>query len=116
MILRQSRRFVSPSLVSPCRTIPTMGNGIEERIRLWEGQGVVCRYDRETDSEVIRSLLAKQIASPVRWTGVMAQIGPVPALEVGPGKVLQGLAKRTDDAPDIHAAGTAEAIAAQSQV
>jgi leucine dehydrogenase len=27
-----------------------MGDGIEERIRAWEGKGVVCRYDRKTDS------------------------------------------------------------------
>ena len=33
-----------------------VGNGIEERIRLWEGQGVVCRYDRETGTWIFISL------------------------------------------------------------
>jgi leucine dehydrogenase len=30
--------------------------GITERIRVWDGQGVVCRYDRETDSWILVSL------------------------------------------------------------
>jgi len=64
---------------------------------------------REDSPETIRDLLARQIASPVRWTEVMAAVGPVAALEVGPGRVLQGLAKRTPNAPDITPAGTLEA-------
>ena len=30
--------------------------GIAERIRVWDGQGVVCRYDRETDSWIFISM------------------------------------------------------------
>ena len=33
-----------------------MGTTIEERIRAWDGQGVVSRYDRETDSWIFISL------------------------------------------------------------
>ncbi|MBI5095775.1 MAG: ACP S-malonyltransferase [Candidatus Hydrogenedentes bacterium] len=65
----------------------------------------------EAESSVIRELLAKQICSPVRWTDVMARIGSGNALEVGPGKVLQGIAKRTSGAPNVIAVGTLEAVA-----
>ena len=34
----------------------TLVGGIEERIRAWEGEGVVCRYDRETDSWIFISM------------------------------------------------------------
>lgn len=55
--------------------------------------------------ETIRALLAEQLYSPVRWTEVMNYIGHVPAIEVGPGNVLKGLAKRMDGAPQVHSAG-----------
>ncbi len=35
--------------------MPAVG-GIEERIRAWEGEAVVCRYDRETDSWIFISM------------------------------------------------------------
>jgi [acyl-carrier-protein] S-malonyltransferase len=60
----------------------------------------------ERDPERIRALLGQQIAAPVRWTDVMGCIGAAEALEVGPGRVLLGLAKRTPDAPSITPAGT----------
>jgi [acyl-carrier-protein] S-malonyltransferase len=63
----------------------------------------------EDDPERIRALLAKQICAPVRWTGVMRILGAVRALEVGPGRVLQGMAKRMERAPVIEMAGTLEA-------
>ncbi len=62
----------------------------------------------ETDPETIRELLARQICAPIRWTQVCDTIGPVPAAECGPGKVLQGIAKRMDNAPDVALAGTLE--------
>jgi [acyl-carrier-protein] S-malonyltransferase len=49
--------------------------------------------------------LAEQLYSPVRWTDVMANIGQDAALEVGPGNVLKGLAKRIEGAPVVHTAG-----------
>ena len=39
----------------------------------------------------------------------MQQVGPVGAIEVGPGRVLQGIAKRMEGAPDVALAGTLEA-------
>ncbi len=65
----------------------------------------------ETDPEIIRELLAKQICAPIRWTQVFETIGSVPAAECGPGKVLQGIAKRMDNAPDVALAGTLEQAA-----
>lgn len=63
---------------------------------------------RESNPDEIRSLLAVQLCSPVRWTQVMELVGPVNALEVGPGRVLQGLARRTNDAPQIMTTDTLE--------
>ena len=58
-----------------------------------------------SDPEEIRDLLVRQMCSSVRWTDVMRTLGAVPALEVGPGRVLQGLAKRTEGAPEVRAMG-----------
>ncbi|MCB1632630.1 MAG: ACP S-malonyltransferase [Pseudomonadales bacterium] len=55
----------------------------------------------EGDSATIRTLLERQIHSPVQWTAsvrYMAQAGVTRAVEVGPGKVLGGLCKRIDAA------------------
>lgn len=71
--------------------------------------------NREDDPETIRELLARQICAPIRWTQVFETIGHVPAAECGPGKVLQGIAKRMDNAPDVALAGTLE-DAAQLEV
>jgi len=62
----------------------------------------------ETDPERIRRLLADQVACPVRWTDVMRCIGPIRAIEIGPGGVLKGLAKRMNGAPEVAAASTLE--------
>lgn len=51
----------------------------------------------ETDAEMIKSALIRQLYSPVRWTETvesLADKGIENLLEVGPGKVLQGLMKR----------------------
>ena len=62
-----------------------------------------------SDVEEIRSLLSEQICSPVQWTRVMETLGPIAAVEVGPGRVLQGLAKRAANAPRVLLAGSWEA-------
>ncbi len=52
----------------------------------------------ESDPEVIRDLVSRQMSSPVRWTEVLhslAELGIREAWEVGPGDVLSGLGKRT---------------------
>ena len=69
----------------------------------------------EVEPERIRGLLADQLCAPVRWTEVMAALGPVEALEVGPGRVLQGLARRTEQAPSVSPAGTFDAITASGE-
>lgn len=51
----------------------------------------------ETDAEAIRSALIRQLYSPVRWTESvekMANEGVATLYEIGPGKVLTGLAGR----------------------
>jgi len=53
----------------------------------------------ESDIAAIKDALVKQLHSPVRWTETvekLAQNGIDTAVEVGPGKVLQGLLKRID--------------------
>lgn len=52
-----------------------------------------------TDTEEIRSNLLDQLLNPVRWTQTlnnMMEDGASSFTEVGPGKVLQGLVKRTN--------------------
>jgi [acyl-carrier-protein] S-malonyltransferase len=51
------------------------------------------------DAEEIRSLLSQQLTSSVQWIKTMATVRSLGAdelLEVGPGKVLKGLAKKCD--------------------
>jgi [acyl-carrier-protein] S-malonyltransferase len=55
-----------------------------------------------TDPDAIRSLLVRQLYSPVRWVETVRRLaanGAALALEGGPGKVLSGLGKRI--APDL---------------
>jgi [acyl-carrier-protein] S-malonyltransferase len=52
----------------------------------------------ETDPEVLKDRLMRQITGPVRWRETCLQfneLGIEQVMEVGPGKVLTGLAKRT---------------------
>ncbi|OIP00494.1 MAG: [acyl-carrier-protein] S-malonyltransferase [Bacteroidetes bacterium CG2_30_33_31] len=49
--------------------------------------------------DIIKSNLIKQLTSPVRWTQIMKNMlaeGMTEYVEVGPGKVLQGLLKKVD--------------------
>ena len=52
-----------------------------------------------TDPEKIQKNLIDQLTAPVRWTQTMKnmlQTGDIEIIEVGPGKVLQGLFKKVD--------------------
>ncbi len=51
------------------------------------------------DPEIIKTNLISQLTSPVRWTQIMQNMladGATEVVEVGPGKVLQGLFKKID--------------------
>ena len=52
-----------------------------------------------TDPAIIKDNLVKQLTAPVRWTQIMNNMmsdGLAQVVEVGPGKVLQGLFKKID--------------------
>lgn len=60
-----------------------------------------------TDPEEIKSNLIKQLTSPVRWTQTsenMIRDGAGIFIEVGPGKVLQGLIKKVMPEGEFHSA------------
>jgi len=71
--------------------------------------------DPTVDADEIRRLLVQQITSPVRWTDTvraLVGLGVGQGYEVGPGKVLQGLARRIDRNFSVVGAGTADELAA----
>lgn len=59
----------------------------------------------ETDPDVIKANLVKQLTSPVKWTQSVRHMiadGATEFIEVGPGKVLQGLVKKIDKGMNAH--------------
>ena len=61
----------------------------------------------ETDPDIIRENLIAQLTAPVRWTQSMQRMmdmGATEAVEVGPGKVLQGLFKKVDRGFEVSSA------------
>lgn len=68
----------------------------------------------ETSSEAIKAALVKQLYSPVRWSETVSQIsadGIEKVVEVGPGKVLQGLNKRINKALKSVSLNTSDSLA-----
>lgn len=62
---------------------------------------VVTNVEAEPNQDPLRvkSLLVQQVTAPVRWVEIMqklASLGVTRAIEIGPGKVLQGLQRRID--------------------
>lgn len=61
----------------------------------------------QTDPEIIKKNLIEQLTAPVRWTQIMENMiadGCAEVVEVGPGKVLQGLFKKVNrDFPTVSA-------------
>ena len=77
---------------------------------------VVHNVDVQTHAtaDEIRAALARQAASPVRWTETVAWLaghGVTTLVECGPGKVLAGLAKRIDERLSAYALTDSAAIA-----
>lgn len=67
----------------------------------------------ETDPEAIKLALVKQLFSPVRWTETVVDLadkGVTDLFEIGPGKVLTGLAKRIDKRVSCEALNTLDSI------
>jgi [acyl-carrier-protein] S-malonyltransferase len=66
-----------------------------------------------TNGSAIRELLLKQLENPVLWSKTMNNLiedGNEMFLELGPGKVLQGLLKRIDRKQSSRGIGTLEEI------
>ena len=72
-----------------------------------------------TDSQVLKNRLAEQMTSSVRWRETMLQLSQenvTEVVEIGPGKVLCGLIKRTCKEIQLEAIGTAEQLADKAPV
>lgn len=57
-----------------------------------------------SDPEIIKQILARQVTSPVLWENTMQDLfskGLARSYEIGPGKVVAGIAKRINKAHDI---------------
>lgn len=69
----------------------------------------------ERNGDALRERLIEQLVSPVLWTQTMTALqeyGIHKVIEIGPGKVLQGLAKRTLQGIEIAGIDTAADVAA----
>ena len=76
---------------------------------------VVRNVDAEltTTADDVKPFLVRQVASPVRWTDCLRTLereGATAWLEVGPGRVLTGLLKRTLDGARGHAVEDPESL------
>lgn len=96
IILEVGGAFHSP-LMEPAR------HGLEEYLQNVNigtpKKSVVANVTAEpvTDSGTIKQLLVRQVTSPVRWSQTMSYLvanGVERIIEIGPGRVLSGLAKR----------------------
>jgi [acyl-carrier-protein] S-malonyltransferase len=98
LILQVGGAFHSP-LMEPAR------EELAKAIELTNFHSPVCPIYQNvsakpvTDPSVIKQNLIEQLTAPVRWTQIMQQMladGASEVIEVGPGKVLQGLFKKVD--------------------
>lgn len=67
----------------------------------------------ETDPQVLKGLLVKQLTSPVRWVESMKALSCLDygiCIETGPGNVLKGLAKKCSDSLNVVPSDTATNI------
>ena len=98
LVLPVGGAFHSP-LMEPAR------EELAKAIEATEIKAPICRVYQNvvaagvTDPTEIKKNLVKQLTAPVRWTQTMNQMiadGAQEVVEVGPGKVLQGLFKKVD--------------------
>lgn len=98
LILPVGGAFHSP-LMEPAR------KELEQAIQQVDLQTPVCPIYQnvtakpETDPAAIKQNLIEQLTAPVKWTQIMQQMitdGMTEYIEVGPGRVLQGLLKKID--------------------
>lgn len=75
------------------------------------GATVISCVSAEPFSDDPRELLVAALTSPVRWADVLRRLEAAGArrfLDLGPGKVLAGLARRTLDGADVRTRGDAQ--------
>jgi [acyl-carrier-protein] S-malonyltransferase len=76
---------------------------------------VVCSTSAELFGDDVRDALAASLTSPIRWTAVLGRLrdlGVTRYLDVGPGKVLAGLVRRTLDGVEIETLASRESALA----
>ncbi|WP_249009237.1 ACP S-malonyltransferase [Conexibacter sp. DBS9H8] len=94
MILPVTGAFHSPMMAS---AVPAFTAALA-RVEIREGRGRVISAVTAAPFDDVRRRLAEALTAPVRWREVMVALtdhGADRFLEVGPGRVLTGLAKRT---------------------
>jgi [acyl-carrier-protein] S-malonyltransferase len=79
---------------------------------------VLCNVEPKptTDSQILKSRLTQQMTNSVRWRETMLQLSQsevTEVIEIGPGKVLCGLIKRTCKEIALEAIGTVEELDAK---
>ena len=73
----------------------------------------------ETDADAIRNALVRQLYSPVRWTETvekMSHSGVEVLVEIGPGKVLNGLTKRIVDSLQVTSVNDVKSLDAVNEL
>ena len=99
-----------------------MASGVEPfraalgRIDFRDPEGpVVSSTTAEPFGEDVRDALSASLTSPIRWTAVLAalrELGVTRYLDVGPGKVLAGLVRRTLDGVETETLASRESAVA----
>jgi [acyl-carrier-protein] S-malonyltransferase len=120
---RRAKRVVPLAVSVACHT-PLMGGAAEAFSRALEETPlrparipVISNVTAgpQTDPQVIRQALLRQLVSPVRWVEsvqTMARLGVGTVLEIGPKAVLSGLIRRITDTVEIATLTDADSIGA----